>query len=1060
VAELKDRLQAALGAGYRVERELGGGGMSRVFLAEEVRLGRRVVVKVLPPEMAAGVSVDRFEREIQLAAKLQHPHIVPLLTADASDDLLYYIMPYIEGESLRAKLAREGELPVPEALRILRDVLDALAYAHRQHVVHRDIKPDNVMLSQGHALVTDFGVAKAVAESTGKNTITSMGVALGTPLYMAPEQAAANPNIDHRADLYAVGVLTYEMLCGRTPFTGPNPQAVLSAHVTQAPEPCTQHRPAVPPALNELVMRCLEKHPADRWQRAEELQPLLEAILTPTGGTTPTGTQPVISTGTQAAIDRAHPVRVGVLFGLASVGVLAIVYPLVQVIGLPDWVFYGAIALLAIGLPIMLVTGHHERQRALARSSGRVTVTPPGGVPRWFTWRKALLGGGLAFAGLGVVATGYMAMRALGIGPVGSLLASGKLGAEERIIVADFANATPDTALGQTVTDLLRIALGQSPVVTVMEPVQVSDALERMRRARNTSLAPELAAEVAAREGLKAYVAGELRPVGGEYVISARLVAAATGDALVAVSEQASGAGGLIKAVGHISAKLRERIGESLRTVRADPPLERLTTTSLEALRVYGQATRLADQGDFDRAIALLQEAVKQDSMFAMAYRRLGAYMTNPGQVEFLGTQGRAALARAYALRDRLSDRERYHVEALYAVRVDSDNERAVTAYLALLEKYPKDPTALNNIAVSYWGLGRFTERDAAYRRAIAAGGAPGFAYTSLLLALERQGNFAGADSILRLFGARFPTSPQVIQWSSNLAATRRDFDRAREAAKRLLAEQPGMKVWALQRLAAIAQVRGRLEEAGSRSDEAAGLEAQRRGLPPEERDVLMALGRMELAAWSEPDAPRLAGQVESLWGRNQRVTAGRNAAARRYDRFITLLAHVGRAPVARRLFEEFRSGLPAVDRGSVFWKYRLRELEGEVRVAERRPLEAVAMYQAMRQELQGECAVCYVQQLGYAYDRAEKVDSAIAYYGRYADAFGLASPGGSLDDQFWLAPVYRRLGELYQQRGEHEKALDYYGRFADLWKDADANLQPVVREVRQRMARLVGEKR
>ncbi|MBI2535486.1 MAG: serine/threonine protein kinase [Gemmatimonadetes bacterium] len=236
MTDLRDRLQTALGSGYRVENELGGGGMSRVFLAEEVRLGRRVVVKVLPPEMAAGVSVDRFEREIQLAAKLQHPHVVPLLSAGASGDLLYYVMPFIEGESLRAKLARESELPVAEALRILRDVLDALAYAHSHHVVHRDIKPDNVLLSGKHALVTDFGVAKAVAESTGKQTLTSIGVALGTPAYMAPEQATADPHTDHRADLYAVGALAYEMLCGRPPFLGVNAQAVLAAHVTDLPE--------------------------------------------------------------------------------------------------------------------------------------------------------------------------------------------------------------------------------------------------------------------------------------------------------------------------------------------------------------------------------------------------------------------------------------------------------------------------------------------------------------------------------------------------------------------------------------------------------------------------------------------------------------------------------------------------------------------------------------------------------------------------------------------------------------------------------------------------------
>ena len=245
MTELQQRLQTALGGTYRIVKELGGGGMSRVFLAEETRLGRQVVIKVLPPETGAAVNVERFEREIQLAARLQHPHIVPLLTAGASGDLLYYIMPFISGESLRAKLAREGELPVAEASKILREIVDALSYAHRNGVVHRDIKPDNVLLSDGHAVVTDFGVAKAVSASSGSSSLTSLGVALGTPAYMAPEQAAADPHVDHRADIYAVGTLAYEMLAGRTPFTAPTPQAMLAAHITQTPEPLARHRPAV-----------------------------------------------------------------------------------------------------------------------------------------------------------------------------------------------------------------------------------------------------------------------------------------------------------------------------------------------------------------------------------------------------------------------------------------------------------------------------------------------------------------------------------------------------------------------------------------------------------------------------------------------------------------------------------------------------------------------------------------------------------------------------------------------------------------------------------------------
>jgi serine/threonine-protein kinase len=221
--------------------------------------------------MAAGVNADRFEREIQLAASLQHPHIVQLLTAGASDDLLYYVMPFIEGESLRAKLAREGALPMGEVMRILRDVVDALAYSHRHGVVHRDIKPDNVMLAGKHALVTDFGVAKAVSASSGGShtSLTSLGIALGTPAYMAPEQAAADPRVDHRADLYSVGALAYEMICGRPPFAAPTPQAMLAAHISERPDPPSKYRSAVPPTMNELVLRCLEKNPADRWQSAD-----------------------------------------------------------------------------------------------------------------------------------------------------------------------------------------------------------------------------------------------------------------------------------------------------------------------------------------------------------------------------------------------------------------------------------------------------------------------------------------------------------------------------------------------------------------------------------------------------------------------------------------------------------------------------------------------------------------------------------------------------------------------------------------------------------------------
>jgi eukaryotic-like serine/threonine-protein kinase len=283
--DLRQRLESALGDGYRFERELGRGGMSRVFLAHERTLARDVVVKVLPPEMAAEVSVERFQREIQVAAKLNHPHIVPVLAAGDAQGLPFLVMPYIAGETLRARLTREGELPIPEAIRLLRDTAAALDHAHRSGIAHRDIKPENILLTGGAAIVADFGVAKALAAAVAEHegvdtprTLTSVGVALGTPAYMAPEQAAADPNTDHRADIYSWGVVAYEMLAGIPPFSGRSPQALFAAHMAEPVRRIELLRQGCPPALADLIMRALEKRPADRPQTAAELVQTLDNL--------------------------------------------------------------------------------------------------------------------------------------------------------------------------------------------------------------------------------------------------------------------------------------------------------------------------------------------------------------------------------------------------------------------------------------------------------------------------------------------------------------------------------------------------------------------------------------------------------------------------------------------------------------------------------------------------------------------------------------------------------------------------------------------------------------
>jgi len=278
-ADLRAKLQKSLGANYVLEREIGGGGMSHVFVAEEPGLGRRVVIKVLPPEMTEGISAERFAREIKLAASLQQANIVPVLAAGSADGFPYYVMPFVEGRSLRDRLLRDGPLPVTDAISILRDVARALVFAHARGVVHRDIKPGNILLSDRTAVVTDFGIAKALGAARGliggggdtSLMVSRTGTSIGTPAYMAPEQAAGDPNVDHRADIYAFGCVAYELLTGQPPFVRDAPHHVIAAHFQETPRPVTDLRPDAPAGVARLIASCLEKDPSRRPQGGDDI---------------------------------------------------------------------------------------------------------------------------------------------------------------------------------------------------------------------------------------------------------------------------------------------------------------------------------------------------------------------------------------------------------------------------------------------------------------------------------------------------------------------------------------------------------------------------------------------------------------------------------------------------------------------------------------------------------------------------------------------------------------------------------------------------------------------
>jgi eukaryotic-like serine/threonine-protein kinase len=283
--DLRGQLERTLGGTHTIERELGGGGMSCVFVATEIATGQRVVFKLLAPELATSVSGERFRREMQVAAQLKHPHIVPLSGTGSTDTgLAYFSMPFMDGETLRARLQRGGEMPLAEVRTVLRGLSSALAYAHERGIVHRDIKPENIVFAGDVPMIMDFGVAKALSDSTVERTSmprTTAGTAVGTPAYMSPEQAAGDPGTDHRADLYALGIVAYEMLSGHAPFEGRPFHKMLAAHVAEIPEDVARKRPGTPPELAALVMRCLAKNPADRPQSARAVLAVVDPTATP-----------------------------------------------------------------------------------------------------------------------------------------------------------------------------------------------------------------------------------------------------------------------------------------------------------------------------------------------------------------------------------------------------------------------------------------------------------------------------------------------------------------------------------------------------------------------------------------------------------------------------------------------------------------------------------------------------------------------------------------------------------------------------------------------------------
>jgi tetratricopeptide (TPR) repeat protein len=610
-------------------------------------------------------------------------------------------------------------------------------------------------------------------------------------------------------------------------------------------------------------------------------------------------------------------------------------------------------------------------------------------------------------------------------------------------VVADFENRTADSTLGASVTEAFRIDLAQSPVINVLAASSVGQALQRMGKESAGRLDASTAREVALRENAKAVVVGEISPVGKGIVLSARLVSAADGSEMVALRETAADETEVLGAIDKLSKGMRERFGESLKRLRNTDPLEQVTTGSLEALRLYTQGARAADEGRYDDGIGLMQQAIAADSTFGMAWRKLAVLLGNTRTSESRRVE---AAAQAYKLRDRLPEIERYLADAYYFWTVDYQPEKVVSAYRAVLQINPDEPTSLNNLAIELEREGKHEEAEQLIRRALAGGDVSAFYSVLINVLLARgQGDSAivVADSMVR----RLPGSEGVLFKAGALNSLGR-YDSSEVLLRQALGKglPPSSAQFAHFQLRQMKILQGRLGDAAREKERQQAL-FERRGQPEGILASETATAMADVTLLGDR-----AAAVQKLDAALQRVPmASLPVADRPYTWVASVYAMAGRVDRAHQLMQEYEREVPVtLRRGDEF----RHAAEGTIAMAEGQPRQALELFRTYTREIG--CEPCGKVFEAQAWDAMGEPDSAIAAYRV------VATPGGNIarlrSDGLMLTPALRRMGNLQEERGDKAGAIEAYTRVLQNWKQADPVLQPQVQEVKQRLARLTGE--
>ena len=652
---------------YEIRSKIGAGGMGEVYLAQDTRLRRKVALKILPAEVASDRQrMERFVQEAQAASALNHPNIITIYEIDATDSAHFIVTEFIDGETLRQRMGL-GDMKLGEVLKVGIQTASALVAAHQAGIVHRDIKPDNIMLRRdGIVKVLDFGLAKLAEPAptqyvdseapTSAPIKTEPGIVMGTTIYMSPEQARGLP-VDARTDIFSLGVLIYEMVAGRLPFTGSNKFEVLAGILSdKGPPPLARYTHEAPAELERIVGKALAKQREERYQSATDLLIDLRALKK--------------RLEIDAELERATPLE--------------------RFAGTPS-------------APISIATKPPAPTESIP--------PPPAASSAEYIVNQVQLHKRGAMITLGVLALTI----ALGLFWYFKSGSGAPLTERDRIVLADFINTTGDPVFDGTLKQALAVHLEQSPFLNIFSDQRVREALRFMNRS-DQRVTKDIAREICERQGLKAFLTGSISNLGSHYVITLEATNAQTRDTIALQQAEAESKEQVLSALGNVATKLREQLGESLSSIeKFDAPLEQATTSSLEALKAYSLGTEQNVKGKYLEAIPSLKRAVELDPNFALAYRGLAVNYGNTGQMALAAEAAR----KAFELRERVSQREKAHIEYSYYQRETGELNKAIEVLELLVQTYPRDETGHHNLGVRYESVGLDEKAVEEYREAL-----------------------------------------------------------------------------------------------------------------------------------------------------------------------------------------------------------------------------------------------------------------------------------------------------------------------------------------------------